>query len=176
MANQTLQRKRVDSQLKLGEVWRPVPSQPGVLASNLGRILSPPRVVPMYHGGYRHYITQPTFGCVSSADKAASHKRMTTMIRPNGCTKQFTAKVHRLVCEAFHGAPPFAGAVVIHLDEDAMNNRADNLKWGTQLENMNMPVIKAYHRSRVGENSCTAKGKAKRSKNLTARARAGDTA
>jgi hypothetical protein len=68
-------------------------------------------------------------------------------------------KVHRLVCEAFHGPPPFDRAVVIHLDEDATNNRADNLKWGTQKENLNMPKFKAWQRGRTGENNPRVKGR-----------------
>lgn len=71
-------------------------------------------------------------------------------------------KVHRLVCEAFHGAAPEDGMVVIHLDEDATNNRPENLKWGTQKENLNMPGFIAYCKSRTGENSPTIKGRANR--------------
>lgn len=58
--------------------------------------------------------------------------------------KQRPRKVHQLVCEAFHGPKPFPEAVVIHLDEDALNNRPENLKWGTQKENLNMPKFKAW--------------------------------
>lgn len=57
-------------------------------------------------------------------------------------------KVHQLVCEAFHGPKPFDGAVVIHLDENALNNRPENLKWGTQKENLNMPKHRHYLRTR----------------------------
>ncbi|WP_413716185.1 HNH endonuclease signature motif containing protein [Sphingobium sp. B1D7B] len=56
-------------------------------------------------------------------------------------------KIHQAVCEAFHGPKPFPRAVVIHLDEDAHNNRPENLKWGTQKENLNMPKFKAWQRS-----------------------------
>lgn len=70
-----------------------------------------------------------------------------------------TYKVHRLVCEAFNGPPPFQGAVCMHLDEDYRNNRPDNLAWGTQKENLNAPGFIAYCRSRTGENSPTAKGR-----------------
>lgn len=61
--------------------------------------------------------------------------------------RQRPRKVHQLVCEAFHGPKPFPEAVVIHLDENAHNNRPGNLKWGTQKENLNMPKFKAWLRS-----------------------------
>jgi hypothetical protein len=66
-----------------------------------------------------------------------------------------------MVCEAFHGQPPFDGSVVIHLDEDALNNRPENLMWGTQKENMNMPKIKAWQKTRIGPNSPFVKGTTK---------------
>jgi hypothetical protein len=47
-----------------------------------------------------------------------------------------TYKVHRAVCEAFNGPPPFERAVVMHLDEDSFNNMPENLRWGTQKENL----------------------------------------
>ncbi len=43
-------------------------------------------------------------------------------------------RVHVLVAEAFHGPRP-SGFVVRHLDGDSLNNRQDNLAWGTVLEN-----------------------------------------
>lgn len=135
----------------MAEVWKPVPSIPGVLASSEGRILLPPSYAPLPNGGYRLYETQPVEGCVTRASKEASHVYRGIYWRKHG-----NIKVHRAVCEAFHGPAPFDGAVVIHLDEDGLNNRSDNLKWGTQKENLNMPKIKAYHRSRVGENSAHA--------------------
>lgn len=67
-------------------------------------------------------------------------------------------KIHRLVCEAFHGSPPFPKAVVIHLDENGKNNNASNLKWGTQKENLNMPKFIAYCKTRTGVNSAVFKG------------------
>lgn len=129
------------------EIWRPVPSKPGVMASDLGRVLLPPSYAPMHHGGYRLYEPVPTAGFERRATKKAQHAYLGIWSRKFG-----NMKVHRLVCEAFHGPPPFVGAVVIHLDENALNNRPENLKWGTQKENLNMPKIKAYHRSRTGEN------------------------
>lgn len=45
-----------------------------------------------------------------------------------------THYVHELVALAFHGERP-AGWQVMHLDDDPLNNRADNLRYGTPQEN-----------------------------------------
>lgn len=42
--------------------------------------------------------------------------------------------VHQLVTEAFKGARP-EGAVCRHINGDSLDNRADNLEWGTPKEN-----------------------------------------
>ena len=102
---------------------------------------------------------------------------------PNGSTRQYggyarrgswdgaryifqwrskTYKVARLVCEAFHGAPPEDKSVCMHLDENSRNNASDNLRWGTQKENLNAPGFLDYCRGRTGENSPTIKARNKR--------------
>lgn len=47
-----------------------------------------------------------------------------------------STRVHRLVALAFFGPAPFTGAVVRHLDDNPRNNVPDNLRWGTQKENV----------------------------------------
>lgn len=131
------------------EIWKPVPSEPGVLASSWGRILLPPRHAPLPNGGYRTYLPEPTYGVTSRAGKGAIHELRIVMVkRVDGeGGRQKPRKVHQLVCEAFHGPKPFPEAVVIHRDEDGHNNEPGNLKWGTQKENLNMPKYKAWLRS-----------------------------
>lgn len=142
------------------EVWRPVPSEPGVLASSWGRILHPPCYGPLSNGGYRLYQAEPTYGQVSRASKTAAHEYRHVMIRRyGGKGRQAPRKVHQLVCEAFHGPKPFPEAVVIHLDENALNNRPENLKWGTQKENLNMPKFKEYLRSEARNDNIRRKRK-----------------
>lgn len=70
-----------------------------------------------------------------------------------------TLKIHQIICEAFHGKKPFPSAVVLHLDEDGTNNAAQNLAWGTQKENLNMPKFIKYCKSRTGANSPAQKAK-----------------
>ncbi|AKL88362.1 HNH endonuclease [Gordonia phage GMA6] len=43
--------------------------------------------------------------------------------------------VHRLVAEAFLGAPPSDKPLVLHRDGNPLNNKVTNLKYGTSSEN-----------------------------------------
>jgi len=133
--------------------WKPVPSMPGVMANDLGQILLPQKTGPMPHGGTRVYKTKPRFGSIAKARPDGGHRRRIMHTRAFG-----TIKVHRAVCEAFHGPPQFEGAVVIHRNEDSTDNRPTNIKWGTQKENLNAPGYIAYCKTRTGENSPTRKG------------------
>lgn len=44
--------------------------------------------------------------------------------------------VHALVANAFHGPAPDQCAVVDHINDDDMDNRAENLEWVTRCENL----------------------------------------
>jgi hypothetical protein len=44
-------------------------------------------------------------------------------------------QVHRIVATAFHGDPPDTKYVVDHIDSNCRNNRPENLRWLTRLEN-----------------------------------------
>lgn len=136
------------------EIWKPVPSFEGVEASSWGRICLPQRTGKMPNGAIRTYTPKPTYGCKTKASKTARHFYMAIYSKYFG-----NIKIHRAVCEAFHGSPPFPKAVVIHLDEDATNNRPENIKWGTQKENLNMPKFIEYCKSRTGENNPFLKGR-----------------
>ena len=100
------------------------------------------------------YTPEPVFGVKRKAAKSASHVYYGLWTRRFG-----NMKAHQLVCEAFHGPKPFDRAVVIHKDENALNNRPENLKWGTQKENLNALGFLEYRRQQVGENSAWAKAK-----------------
>jgi len=127
------------------EVWRVVPSTEGVLASNFGRIMRVPHVGEMPGGGARHYETKPNSGVIKRSKVGAQHSYKAVWYRNIG-----NLKVHRLVCEAFHGPMPFENAVVLHINEDAHDNRSTNLLWGTQKENLNAPGFVNYCKSRKG--------------------------
>jgi hypothetical protein len=50
--------------------------------------------------------------------------------------RQQTAKVHRLVCEAFHGPAPSWDYEVAHDDHVRDNNAASNLRWTIHRDNI----------------------------------------
>ena len=132
---------------------RPVPAIVGALAREDGMIKLPAAQATMPNGGVRGYSTKWRRGIKGRASKTARHERYTLFYRGRNY------KVHRLVCEAFYGPPPFPKAVVLHLDENALNNAKDNLRWGTQKENLNMPNFISYCKSRTGENNPYIKGR-----------------
>ena len=120
--------------------WREVPSLPEYMASSSGFLMRKPHLEEMPYGGVRSYGGVPTRG-----QWAGDCRRY--ILRYKGRTY----KVARLICEAFHGPPPFPNAVCMHIDEDSRNNCADNLQWATQKQNLNCPGFLEYCRSRTGE-------------------------
>ncbi|MBR4275573.1 MAG: HNH endonuclease [Prevotella sp.] len=53
-------------------------------------------------------------------------------------------RVHRIVAYAFHGNPPSDEYVVDHIDTNRRNNRPENLRWLTRLENvLKNPITRA---------------------------------
>ena len=102
----------------MSELWQPIPGFDGYEASSEGRIRSPRRVLKGWMGG--RYREVAIFGK--------------------------TKRVHRLVAAAFHGEPK-PGMQALHRDDNPLNNKAENIYWGTPKQNMedraahgNMPV------------------------------------
>lgn len=52
-------------------------------------------------------------------------------------------RVHRIVATAFHGTAPTPQHVVDHIDTNRRNNRPENLRWITKLENILLNPITA---------------------------------
>jgi hypothetical protein len=128
------------------EIWRLIPSMPGLLASSRGRLMVAPYLGELPQGGTRQYGGYARKGCWDGD-------------RYIYVLKGKTYKVARLVCEAFHGPAPEGKNVCMHMDENSRNNAPSNLKWGTQKENLNAPGFLEYCRGRTGENSPTTKAR-----------------
>ena len=54
-----------------------------------------------------------------------------------------SVRIHRIVATAFHREPPTKEHVVDHIDTNKQNNRPDNLRWVTRLENILLNPITA---------------------------------
>lgn len=68
-----------------------------------------------------------------------------TFVKPNEKTvyaEIASVRVHRIVATAFHGEPPTKEYVVDHVDINKQNNRPENLRWVTRLENILLnPIV-----------------------------------
>lgn len=103
----------------MGEEVRSIPGYPGYLATADGRIIStrtnPHRALAaILHKGYLHVNVKTGKG------------RKTKKKEP----------VHKLVLLAFYGPKPSDDMECRHLDGNSLNNRPDNLRWGTRSENV----------------------------------------
>lgn len=136
-------------------IIKPIPSIIGAYANELGQIKLPESEAEMPSGVVRKYRTKWIYGSLRKAKKTSRHSYYGVTHRGSNY------KIHRLVCEAFYGPAPEDKPIVIHIDEDATNNKPSNLRWGTQKENLNMPGFIKYCQGRVGGNSPRIKGKAK---------------
>jgi hypothetical protein len=103
------------------EQWLTIAEAPDYAVSDLGRVK---RVMPDSLGRGAGVILAAPLN-----DKGYCHLNL------HIGRKQHLRRVHRLVCEAFHGPPPSPNHQVRHLDGNKTNNRAENLAWGTHSEN-----------------------------------------
>lgn len=104
------------------EIWRDIIQLPGFQASSLGRIKGP--------GGLR---------------RVQKHNKGYQFL-------VLSLPVHRLVCEAFHGPPPFEGAMTLHRPDHTKHNcRENNLRWGSAQENSDDMIAAGRANSPKGE-------------------------
>lgn len=82
---------------------------------------------------------------------------ITLHIREGGRCKGYPRLVHRLVLEAFVGPCP-EGMECRHFpDRNPRNNRRENLRWGTPVENAHDQVVHGTKADQSGENSSAAR-------------------
>lgn len=107
----------------LKEVWRPIPGEEEYMVSSLGRVSN---LMPDKHDNQSNNTIMYT-GKIKVTTLRDGYPR----VKLRG--KAYT--VHRLVAAAFLGPCP-DGMEVRHLDGNKLNNRADNLAYGTHSENI----------------------------------------
>lgn len=73
-----------------------------------------------------------------SGRRVTKYDNVWTFGKTNSNRYNFIAsvQVHRIVATAFHGEPPTAQHIVDHIDTNRQNNRPENLRWVTKLENI----------------------------------------
>ena len=111
----------------VGEVWRSVVGCPNYEVSNCGRVRAVARWRICSNGARKFYkavilkpwLAGPRGNRYFYVDIDQHHKR-----------------VNVLVLQAFGGQRPREDTQCRHLDGDRLNNRANNLCWGTRKENM----------------------------------------
>jgi hypothetical protein len=108
------------------EEWRDIPGFEGFYqASSEGRIRSVGRDVRSKGGGVRF----------SPSRILQQHMARYAILPLSVLGKRTTGLVHRLVCLAFNGPPPFPGAQAAHIDGDRTNNIPSNLYWASAEQN-----------------------------------------
>ncbi len=110
------------------EVFKPIPEYPHYEVSNLGNVMSLPRVIKRSNGRNQTFkkrllkltLNQNNYFCV----QLVKDKKFKTF------------RVHQLVAMAFLGHTPNGYKITVdHIDNDSMNNRVDNLQLVTNREN-----------------------------------------
>jgi len=121
------------------EVWKPIKGFPDYEVSDLGRVKSLARRIFIESPRGDHYRTLRTriLKPTPSADYLA-----VILCRPEG---NRAINVHRLVARAFLPKPKKGCTHVRHRDDDGNNNKATNLKWGSQKQNMQDKVRHGRH-------------------------------
>lgn len=116
----------------MGESWKPILKWEGYYeVSDRGRIRSVDRFV-------RHSGTslRRELGRIMS-QHSNENGYLYVMASKHGQTKRIW--VHRAVLEAFVSSRP-RGMVTMHLNNDPADNHVENLRWGTQAENIRQSV------------------------------------
>lgn len=127
------------------ELWKQVPGCEYLEVSNLGRVRRNEvyHTVPNRYGGY--HVRHEKEKILTPTDNGHGYKIVSTRI----VNKKRNYYVHRLVAMAFVSGYR-EGLVVNHKNYDTSDNRAENLEWTTQKEN----VHKSQEHMRKPRASC----------------------
>lgn len=117
------------------EQWREIPGFPSYVVSDAGRVM------------------RVSSGKILKAKPSSQHGYMSVGLSEAGKTSY--RYIHRLVLMSFVGEPPSPNHQVAHNNGDHLDNRVENLRWATRLENAADKY--AHGRSGQGERNSNAK-------------------
>ena len=130
-------------------VWKPVVGYEGFYeVSNHGKIRRPLDFVPTGSGSHTT--------CAGHVLKNTRNSHGYLVVGPSVKGAQKLILVHQLVAAAFLGPCP-EGMQINHIDCNKMNNRAENLEYVTQLENVRHAVANGRVGGVPGERHVNAK-------------------
>jgi len=138
-----------------GEIWKPAAGFENLYAvSNFGRVAS-----IQFHG-------KKNFSIMKQTTIPLNYKTVKLRDWKKGYVRSYP--VHRLVAETFLPNPENKPQVD-HIDTNPANNRLDNLRWTTNLENQRNPLtlhristhITAMNKQGIGPKACAEKRKIK---------------
>lgn len=108
------------------ETWRPVKAFPDYTISSLGRV----RSVRLRRGSRAEINGGILKGSIERTSRG--YQRTNVSLCKDG--QRHVARIHHLVLDAFAGARP-RNSIARHLNGNSLDNRAENLSWGSHLEN-----------------------------------------
>lgn len=114
------------------ESWKDVVGYEGLYqVSNLGRVKSLPHIRRRRYRTGEIYPYRVSGKLLTPQHSVGGYLQV---ILQNGPDKK-VQKVHRLVCQAFHGNSPKDRNEVNHIDGNKKNNSSENLEWCSREEN-----------------------------------------
>ena len=133
LLRETSNRNRVDSTLP-GEEWKPVNDFPDYYISSFGRVWSLKR---------KDGLMVPQLLSKGRKTPRLNKRRLFVDLKDKSKGQYRRVLVHRLVAEAFIPNPNNYPQID-HIDENPQNNRADNLRWCTQEQNLKYYANRHY--------------------------------
>ena len=124
-----------------GEIWKDVVDYEGLyLVSNKGRIISLSRNI-----ANRYSMRRIEPKLLNPCTRTVSNNYFFYCVSLWKNNKSKCSRVHRLVAIAFIPNPNNLPEID-HIDTDTSNNKVENLRWCTRLQNANNPITKENNR------------------------------
>ena len=127
--------------------WMPIPGYEGrYVISDSGVVCTVPRMVRARYGKLRRL---PAITLATTLGGRTNDYLRVMLENPKR-----HAYVHVLVCEAFHGHRPSPEHQACHRNDEAQDNRASNLYWGTREQNDHDRYVVNAEAEPVEEDAC----------------------